>query len=67
MILDTYKYSKEHYAITYSMAKNVSEIVFNFSPLPDYSNDDDESKKKLLKYLTNPNNYIINHYLAHII
>ena len=66
MILDTYKYSKEHYAITYSMAKNVSEIVFNFSPLPDYSNDDDESKKKLLNYLTNPNNYIINHHLERI-
>ena len=66
MILDTYKYSKEHHAITYSMAKNVSEIVFNFSPLPDYSNDDDESKKKLLNYLTNPNNYIINHHLERI-
>ena len=67
MILDTYKYSKEHNAITYSMAKNVSEIVFNFSPLPDYSNDDDnESKKKLLNYLTNLNNYIINHHLERI-
>ena len=66
MILDTYKYSKEYHAITYSMAKNVSEIVFNFSPVPDYSNDDNESKKKLLNYLTNPNNYIINHHLERI-
>ena len=32
MILDTYKYSKEHHALTYTMAKNASEIIFNFSP-----------------------------------
>ena len=32
MILDTYKYSKEHHALTYTMAKNDSEIIFNFSP-----------------------------------
>ena len=32
MILNTYKYSKEYHVLTYTMAKNDSEIIFNFSP-----------------------------------
>ena len=59
-------FNKENIIIICNTFKNVSEIIFNISQPPNYSNDDDESKIKLLNYLTNPNNYIINHHLERI-
>ena len=64
IMLDTYKYSKEKDSLTFNIAKNISELIFNLNPIP---NENEENyKMKLINYLKNPNNFIINHHLTQL-
>ena len=64
IMLDTYKYSKEKDSLTFNIVKNISELIFYFNPIP---NENEENyKMKLINYVKNPNNFIINHHLTQL-
>ncbi len=64
IMLDTYKCSKEENSLTFNIVKNISELIFYFNPIP---NENEENyKMKLINYLKNPNNFIINHHLTQL-
>ena len=64
IMLDTYKYSKEENSLTFNIVKNISELIFYFNPIP---NENEENyKMKLINYVKNPNNFIINHHLTQL-
>ena len=57
----TYKYYKEYNSLNFPIIKSISELIFYFNPIP---NENEENyKMKLINYLKNPNNCIINHHL----
>ena len=61
IMIDTYKYYKEQNSLTFPILKNISELIFYFNPIP---NENEENyRMKLINYLKNPNNFIINHHL----
>ena len=61
IMIDTYKYYKEQNLLTFPIIKNISELIFYFNPIP---NENEENyRMKLIDYLKNPNNFIINHHL----
>ena len=57
----TYKYYKEHNSLNFPIIKSISELIFNFNPIPNENEED--YTIKLIYYLENPNNCIINHHL----
>ena len=64
IMLDNYKYSKEQSSLTFPIIKNLSELIFYFNPIP---NENEENYKiKLIYYLQDPNNFIINHHLKQL-
>ena len=65
IILDTYKYFKEKNSLTFHIIKNILELTFYFNSIP--SENEENYKMKLINYLKNPNNYIINHHLTLLI
>ena len=64
-IVKIYINSKTNYSVSCPIVKNFLELCFNFNPIPEILNlEKDEYKKHLIRYLENPNNYIINHHLG---
>ena len=64
IMINTYKYYKEQNLLTFPIIKNISELIFYFNPIP---NENEENyKMKLINYLKNPNNFIINHHLTQL-
>ena len=62
IMINTYKYYKEQNSLTFPILKSISELIFYFSPIP--NENEDNYKMKLIYYLQNPNNFIINHHLT---
>ena len=62
-ILNTYINAYIHNSVTYSIVKNISELIFYYEPIPEKNKKKEKYKTDLIEYLQNPNNYILNYHL----
>ena len=63
IILNTYNNAYIENSITYSIVKNISELIFYYEPIPEKNKKKEKYKTDLIEYLQNPNNYILNYHL----
>ena len=63
IILNTYNNAYIKNLVTYTIVKNISELIFYYESIPLKNENEEKYKKDLNEYLQNPNNLIINYHL----
>ena len=63
IILNTYNNAYIKNSVSYTIVKNISELIFYYESIPLKNENEEKYKKDLNEYLQNPNNLIINYHL----